>query len=130
MRHTAVGYTGGGNPKPTYDSVCDGDGHTEALRVEYDPAQTSFEDLLEFYWRNYHGSSSIPQYKAAIWYHSEDQKLAAEASLEAAAKAQPGKKRPVVDVLPAGEWHDAEEYHQKYYYKSRQRRMPPSFPKG
>eukprot|EP00747_Dinoflagellata_sp_TGD_P217627 gnl/TRDRNA2_/TRDRNA2_90006_c0_seq1.p2 gnl/TRDRNA2_/TRDRNA2_90006_c0~~gnl/TRDRNA2_/TRDRNA2_90006_c0_seq1.p2 ORF type:complete len:110 (-),score=31.51 gnl/TRDRNA2_/TRDRNA2_90006_c0_seq1:117-446(-) len=57
----------------------------------------------------------IPQYKAAIWYHSDEQKQEIEKAMEARAASE--GRMPEVDVLPAAEWHDAEEYHQKYYEK-------------
>lgn len=114
---TSVGYTGGTNPNPTYGSVCDGDGHTEAIKIEYDPDKTTYKDLLDVFWKQYRGSSESVQYKSAIWYHSDEQKRAIEASLEAIA-ARKGKV-PDVDVLPARSWHDAEGYHQKYNKRRR-----------
>jgi len=127
---TSVGYTGGASPAPTYDSVCRGDGHTEALRVWYDPEQTSYEDLLKFYWKHYVGSTFFQQYKAAIWYHDEEQRAVAEASVEEEAKVK--SRKPMVEILPAKEWYDAEDYHQKYMWKSKLRRakagLPPCYP--
>eukprot|EP00747_Dinoflagellata_sp_TGD_P082549 gnl/TRDRNA2_/TRDRNA2_161739_c0_seq3.p2 gnl/TRDRNA2_/TRDRNA2_161739_c0~~gnl/TRDRNA2_/TRDRNA2_161739_c0_seq3.p2 ORF type:complete len:144 (+),score=31.83 gnl/TRDRNA2_/TRDRNA2_161739_c0_seq3:89-520(+) len=113
-----VGYTGGENPKPTYETVCDGDGHTEAIKIDYDPDQTTYKELLEMFWiwKEQHGTiQSIPQYKAAIWYHNDEQKQEIETSMQAIA-ASTGRT-PQVDVFPATAWHDAEEYHQKYYKK-------------
>eukprot|EP00747_Dinoflagellata_sp_TGD_P218790 gnl/TRDRNA2_/TRDRNA2_90990_c0_seq1.p1 gnl/TRDRNA2_/TRDRNA2_90990_c0~~gnl/TRDRNA2_/TRDRNA2_90990_c0_seq1.p1 ORF type:complete len:116 (-),score=24.10 gnl/TRDRNA2_/TRDRNA2_90990_c0_seq1:181-528(-) len=112
-----VGYTGGHSPSPTYESVCDGDGHTEALQIEYDETKTSYEQLLHFYWENYQGSSSSPQYKAAIWVHDEAQRAAALKYLEAATMSLGGVK-PDVEIVDAVTWHDAEEYHQQYHYKA------------
>eukprot|EP00929_Paragymnodinium_shiwhaense_P029100 TRINITY_DN16760_c0_g2_i2.p1 TRINITY_DN16760_c0_g2~~TRINITY_DN16760_c0_g2_i2.p1 ORF type:complete len:141 (-),score=39.10 TRINITY_DN16760_c0_g2_i2:372-794(-) len=117
---TSVGYTGGSNPDPTYQSVCDGDGHTEALRIEYDENLTTYEDLLGFYWKQYHGSVPGPQYKSAIWVHDAEQRVAAEKSIEDAADILKKKRirKAYVDILDASQWHDAEEYHQKYMRKS------------
>lgn len=130
---TTVGYTGGKTPNPTYESVCDGDGHTEALRIEYDEELTSYDELLEFFWHQYHGTSAVPQYKAAIWVHDEEQRQAALRSFNtslAAAKAPRGRKAPAAEVLDAVEWYDAEEYHQKYYERKALRRTSPAFPGG
>lgn len=131
---TTVGYTGGTNPAPTYESVCDGDGHTEALQIVFNVSQTTYEDLLQFYWKQYHGNSRHQQYKAAIWVHDEDQRQAAlrsaEVAAEVASKRRKRKASSMVEVLDAAPWYDAEEYHQKYWMKAKQRRMPQSFPKG
>lgn len=115
--------------------MCDGDGHTEALRVEYDGNLTSYEELLDFFWQNYHGTSHFQQYKAAIWVHDQEQRAAVLRSLEATLVLGHGSKLPRdsgprdrVEILNAGVWYDAEEYHQKYLEKSSQKRMPPSFP--
>lgn len=124
---TKVGYTGGTNPNPTYQSVCDGDGHTEAIRIEYDESQTSYDELLDFFWKNYHGSSHFTQYKAAIWVHDEEQQVSVLRSIEAAPAAKGPRDagpRSKLEVLNASSWHDAEEYHQKYILKSSQQRMP------
>jgi len=111
---STVGYTGGQNEDPTYESVCSGDGHTEALKITYNPSQTSFKELLALFWKQYRGTTSNPQYKTAIWYHDEEQKMAIEESIAEWSKAHQGQK-PELDVLPATQWHDAESYHQKYY---------------
>lgn len=110
---TSVGYTGGTSARPTYESVCRGDGHTEALKVQFDPSKTSYSELLDIYWKEYRGSDSKPQYKAAIWYHNEEQKQEIEESIKRFAERS-GRK-PKVDVLPATKWNDAESYHQKYF---------------
>lgn len=96
---TRVGYTGGPSENPTYQSVCAGDGHTEAIRVEYDPRRVSYEELLKVFWdsttkrhRAMAGNSGDAeeglftprrgeaQYKLAIWYHTEAQLVAASSS--------------------------------------------------
>mmetsp|Transcript_14989 Transcript_14989/g.34018 ORF Transcript_14989/g.34018 Transcript_14989/m.34018 type:complete len:119 (+) Transcript_14989:444-800(+) len=107
---TTVGYTGGAAVDPTYESVCGGDGHTEAIRVEYDPAQVSYEDLLNQFWKGHSPTPSKVQYKSAIWYHDEEQKSIAKQSVQATGTTW-------VDVDEAQKWWDAEEYHQKYYNK-------------
>jgi len=105
-----VGYTGGTATAPTYESVCSGDGHTEAIRIEYNRKQISYEQLLgEFFKHSSGDSGGKPQYKSAIWYHTEEQKAVAETSSTAQGKR--------LEVMPAPEWYDAEEYHQKYIEK-------------
>jgi len=106
---TTVGYTGGENPSPTYESVCAGDGHTEAIQVEYDPSAVTYNDLLKQFYNGHAPSRGKPQYKSAIWVHNEKQKQQAEA----VAKASGG----IIDIEAAKDWHDAEDYHQKYYQK-------------
>lgn len=87
-----------------------GDGHTEAVRVEFDPAKISYESLLEVFWK-----SHVPMpggrasYKSAIWHHDDEQREAAEASRQRAR----GMGR-FVEIHEATPWHDAEECHQHY----------------
>jgi len=107
---TTVGYTGGKSARPTYETVCAGDGHTEAIRIEYDPAEITYEQLLQQFYQEHTPRRAQTQYKSAVWYHDEEQKNLAEAAV----KARGGK---FVDVDPAPEWHDAERYHQKYLEK-------------
>eukprot|EP00439_Symbiodinium_sp_Y106_P026927 s3528_g3.t1 len=106
-----VGYTGGRNAKPSYESVCGGDGHTEAIQIEYDPEQVSYDSLLDSFLQGHQPMRSKAQYKSAIWYHNEEQRKIAESRMEETGAA------PVVDVDEAKPWYDAEDYHQKYYDK-------------
>lgn len=110
---TRVGYTGGSNPAPTYHSVCKGDGHYEAIRVEFDPAVISYSQLLQstFLSRG-HAPKAKRQYASAVFVHDEAQKSAAVRALKAAGMEH------AVTVTDATEWHDAEEYHQKYYARA------------
>lgn len=105
---TKVGYSGGKAARPSYKTVCGGDGHTEAVRVEYDPDVLPFEELLTHFWRGHYPSRSSIQYRSVIWYHDDEQLQAATASL----KQHPQGK--VVALEPAASWHDAEQYHQHY----------------
>eukprot|EP01062_Namystynia_karyoxenos_P066285 TRINITY_DN60247_c0_g1_i1.p1 TRINITY_DN60247_c0_g1~~TRINITY_DN60247_c0_g1_i1.p1 ORF type:complete len:126 (+),score=33.00 TRINITY_DN60247_c0_g1_i1:203-580(+) len=116
---TRVGYTGGPAhaDSPTYDTVCAGDGHTEALRIVYDPAQLSYEELLKEFWRQASpsGGSSCAQYKHAIWTTTPEQ---AAVAAQQVAELERARATPVtLDVQTAGPWHDAEEYHQQYLAK-------------
>ena len=109
---TWVGYTGGASEDPTYDSVCSGDGHTEALRLQLDPS-LSYEEFLEAFVDNPR-VASFPrpgekvQYKTAIWPQNEEQMRIAQSVVEASGKAVPVE-------APAAAWHDAEEWHQHFY---------------
>jgi peptide-methionine (S)-S-oxide reductase len=108
---TRVGYTGGTSPDPTYYNLGD---HTETVQVDYDPAQITYAELLEVFWQG-HNPRSRPysrQYMAAVFYHNQEQKELALAWRDRVA-AQLGE--PIyTEVLPAGEFYLAEDYHQKY----------------
>jgi peptide-methionine (S)-S-oxide reductase len=122
---TAVGYSGGILENPTYEDVCtDRTGHAEAVQVEYDPAQVSYEKLLDIFWNNHdpttpnrQGPDVGTQYRSVIFYHDPDQQAAAVASKEKLEKS--GKyRRPIVTaIVPATTFWRAEEYHQRYLEK-------------
>jgi peptide-methionine (S)-S-oxide reductase len=121
----AVGYTGGKTSNPTYEDVCSGEtGHAEAVDVEFDPARVSFERLLDVFWENHdpttlnrQGPDVGTQYRSAIFFHSPEQKALAEAS-RAKLSLSGRYKRPVVtEIVPAGTFWRAEEYHQRYLEK-------------
>jgi peptide-methionine (S)-S-oxide reductase len=123
VQDAAVGYTGGSKPSPTYEDVCtDRTGHAEALEITFDPAKVSYEELLDHFWKmhdpttlNRQGPDVGTQYRSAIFYHSPEQKAAAEASKQRVAAQF---KRPVVtEVVPAAPFYRAEEYHQRYLEK-------------
>jgi peptide-methionine (S)-S-oxide reductase len=122
---TAVGYEGGTTDRPTYEDVCtDTTGHAEVVEVEYDPARASYEQLLDVFWANHdptqlnrQGPDFGTQYRSTIFYHTPEQRAAAEAS-KAALQASGRFRRPVVtEVTPAGPFWRAEEYHQRYLQK-------------
>jgi len=123
---TVVGYTGGPQKNPTYEQVSAGQtGHAEAVLVTFDPAQVSYEQLVEIFWRNIDPTQANgqfadigKQYRTAIFYHSEAQKQTAIASKERLAKSGKFKKPIVTEIMPAGPFYPAEEYHQKYYLKN------------
>ncbi len=117
---TTVGYTGGNVSHPTYEQVCTGStGHAEAVLVEYDPARVGYEELLDVFWNahdptqlNRQGPDIGAQYRSAIFFHDADQEIAATRSK---AEAQSRSARPIVtELVPAGEFFPAEEYHQRY----------------
>jgi peptide-methionine (S)-S-oxide reductase len=117
------GYTGGPRPNPSYESVCSGaTGHAEAVRITFDPATVGYRDLLEVFFvihdpttLNRQGNDVGTQYRSAIFYHSLEQKAAAE---EVIASLQPKGfwKHPIVtEVAPAGPFYPAEDYHREYF---------------
>jgi methionine-S-sulfoxide reductase len=114
------GYTGSTRKAPTYGQVCSGrTGHAEAVLVTYDPAQVTYEHLLEEFWRhhdpttpNRQGPDRGTQYRSAVFFHSADQELAAKESL---AQFQARFPRPIVtEVAQASTFWPAEAYHQRY----------------
>jgi len=120
-----VGYTGGHTKNPTYKEVCtDRTGHAEAVLVEYDPSQISYEDLLNVFWEihdptqlNRQGPDFGSQYRSAVFFHSPEQQAAALASKERL-ETRGSYKRPVVtEITLASEFWRAEEYHQQYFQK-------------
>ncbi len=121
----AVGYLGGRMPNPSYRDVCTGrTGHAEVVEVEYDPTQVAYEELLNVFWDNHdptqldrQGPDTGTQYRSAIFYHTEEQRRAAEESKRQ--REQSGRyKRPIVtEITPASMFYRAEEYHQQYLAK-------------
>ena len=120
---TAVGYTGGHVPDPTYERVCRGrTGHAEAVEVWFDPAQVSYAQLLQTFWRihnpttrNRQGFDFGSQYRSAIFCHDVGQQEAAIASRDA--EQQSVKRQIVTQITPASAFYRAEEYHQRYLEK-------------
>ena len=107
-----VGYTGGATPDPTYETVCANDGHTEALRLAFDPKQTSYEEVLTQFFEDprvrdvYPGAEGKAQYRTAVWAQDEKQ-----AEIATRVSHAVGKQVP---VLPLDTRHDAEEWHQHF----------------
>ncbi len=122
------GYTGGQDKNPTYEMVCSGkSGHYEAVQVIYEPGRVSFRQLLDVFWRQIDPTDQGgqftdrgPSYKAAIFYHNEEQKRIAEASRDALAESGRFKAPVVTEILPAGDFYPAEEYHQGFHEKTPQ----------
>ncbi|WNG37568.1 peptide-methionine (S)-S-oxide reductase MsrA [Archangium violaceum] len=125
---TAVGYQGGLTPNPTYEEVCSGrTGHTEVVRVVYDPKQVSLETLLKVFWESHdptqgmrQGNDVGTQYRSAIYWHTDAQRKAAEASREAYQKvlANAGYDAITTELRQAPEFYYAEDYHQQYLAKN------------
>ena len=117
------GFMGGKVANPTYEQVCTGrTGHAEVVQVTYDPKRISYAKLLGWFWKLHdpttpdrQGDDAGTQYRSAIFYHSEDQKKAAEASRDAIGKAGVFSDPIVTEIVPAGPFYSAEGYHQDYY---------------
>jgi peptide-methionine (S)-S-oxide reductase len=122
---TTVGYSGGTLENPTYEDVCtDRTGHAEVVLVEFDPAQVSYEQLLDVFWDahdpttlNRQGPDTGKQYRSAIFYHTPEQKATAEASKERLSKSGRFKRPIVTEITAAAPFYPAEEYHQQYLLK-------------
>jgi peptide-methionine (S)-S-oxide reductase len=122
---TAVGYEGGTLASPTYHDVCtDRTGHAEVVQVEYDPRQISYEQLLDVFWkshdpttRNRQGPDVGTQYRSVIFYHTPQQKQAATALKEQLGKSHKFRRPIVTQIVPAGTFWRAEDYHQQYLEK-------------
>lgn len=121
---TTSGYTGGQTKNPTYEQVSDGrTGHTEAVRVVYDPSKVTYDTLLEVFWRNVDplddGGQFCdrgPQYRSGIYYQSEEERRSAEKSRQ---KVATRFARPIAtEIVAATAFYEAEGYHQDYYKKN------------
>ncbi|MDD5112162.1 MAG: peptide-methionine (S)-S-oxide reductase MsrA [Candidatus Altiarchaeota archaeon] len=111
VESTRVGYTGGTKKNPTYHDLGD---HTESVEIKFNPDVIPYKELLEHFWSQHNpGAISVTQYKSAIFYHNEEQRKKAEESK----RRQQEKGDVVTEVLPAGVFYEAEEYHQKYLQK-------------
>jgi peptide-methionine (S)-S-oxide reductase len=123
VKTTTVGYTGGTAEAPSYEQVCSHTtGHAEAVQVEFDPDQVSYDDLLRAFWQmhdptqlNRQGPDIGDQYRSAIFFHTLEQEAAAKESKEA---AQADFRRPIVtEITEAVRFWPAEDYHQRYLEK-------------
>ena len=121
------GYIGGHVPSPTYRQVCSGNtGHAEAIRIRFDPAVISYDELLDIFFAthdptqlNRQGNDVGTQYRSAIFPHSAEQEAAARAAITRAQAEQSG---PIVTTIePLAEWYPAEDYHQGYWESEGQR---------
>jgi peptide-methionine (S)-S-oxide reductase len=125
---TAVGYMGGTTPNPTYQETCTGrTGHTESVRVVFDPRVVSYDALLKQFWEGHdptqgmrQGNDMGPQYRSAIFTDGAAQAAAAEASREAYQQAltAAGRGHITTEIAPAGPFYFAEDYHQQYLAKN------------
>ena len=122
---TTVGYMGGTVPDPSYEMVCgDGTGHAEAVEVEYDPQRLSYQRLVEVFFNlhdpttlNRQGPDIGTQYRSAIFYDSEAERLAAQETIEKLQQARRYTRPIVTEVVALKPFYRAEEYHQHYFAK-------------
>ena len=125
---TAVGYAGGFTPNPTYEEVCSGKtGHTEAVLVVFDPAVTSYSEILRLFWENHdptqgmrQGNDIGTQYRSAIYWTTEAERAAAEVSRDAYTERLRASGYPEIstEIEQAGPFYYAEDYHQQYLHKN------------
>ena len=128
VKSTQVGYSDGVTKNPTYEDVCtDATGHAEAVEVDYDPQEVSYEELLKIFWSNHNpttlnrqGPDVGKQYRSAVFFHTPEQKKAA---IEMKEKLNPIAREKfqsdiVTEIKPASDFYRAEEYHQQYFDKS------------
>ncbi|MBL7001927.1 MAG: peptide-methionine (S)-S-oxide reductase MsrA [Nitrosopumilus sp.] len=125
VKSTQVGYVGGALPNPTYEEVCtDKTGHAEAVQVEYDPDEISYNELLDVFWNNHNpttlnrqGPDVGIQYRSVIFYHNDEQKEIAEKSKQTLDNSKQFESSIVTEIVPTPTFYKAEEYHQKYFKK-------------
>lgn len=125
VRSVVAGYTGGSLKNPAYEDVCTGTtGHAEAVRIEFDPTEVTYERLLEIFWENHdpttpdrQGPDIGHQYRSAIFYHSSEQRQAAAQALKKLQKTGRFSRPIVTEIVAASEFFPAEEYHQRYLEK-------------
>ena len=125
---TSVGYAGGATPNPTYEEVCSGlTGHTEVVKVVFDPAKVSYADLLKTFWEHHdptqgmrQGNDVGTQYRSAIYYANDEQRKVAEESKRVFQGNLDSAKRGSIttEILPAPQYFYAEDYHQQYLAKN------------
>jgi peptide-methionine (S)-S-oxide reductase len=127
---TAVGYAGGYTPNPSYEEVCSGStGHTEAVLVVFDPAKTSYAELLKLFWENHdptqgmrQGNDMGTQYRSAIYWDTDEHRQAAEASRAVYNDRLREQGYPQItteiESAPTHPFHYAEDYHQQYLHKN------------
>ncbi|NIQ39764.1 MAG: peptide-methionine (S)-S-oxide reductase MsrA [Proteobacteria bacterium] len=122
---TSVGYMGGTLENPTYKDVCsDRTGHAEVVEVLYDPARVSYDDLLKVFWENHdpttlnrQGPDVGTQYRSAIFYHNDEQRVSAQSSKDRLQESGRFNSEIVTEITPASQFYRAEEYHQQYLEK-------------
>jgi peptide-methionine (S)-S-oxide reductase len=128
VHSTQAGYAGGPTPNPTYEEVCSGrTGHTEVVRVAFDPAQTSYEELLRLFWESHdptqgmrQGNDTGTQYRSAIYTFTSEQRRLAEATRDSYERRllEAGYGRITTEIAAAPPFYFAEDYHQQYLAKN------------
>lgn len=126
VERVVSGYMGGHTARPTYRDVCDGDtGHAEVVRIEFDPGELSFDDLLDVFFTihdpttlNRQGNDVGTQYRSAIFYHSPEQKRIAEEAIADLTARKVWRDPIVTEVTAASTFYEAEAYHQDYFARN------------
>ena len=126
VMNVTSGYAGGKTTNPDYYQVSEGrTGHAEVIKIEFDPSQISYKQLLDVFWNthdpttlNQQGADVGTQYRSIILYTSDEQKQQAEKSLQELKSASTFAQPIVTEIQPLGEFYTAEEYHQKYFDKN------------
>lgn len=121
------GYAGGKKPNPTYEEVCGGNtGHAEVIKIEYSPAEISFDDLLAVFFNvhdpttlNRQGNDVGTQYRSVIFYTTEEQKRSAEKVIQELVEGKTYDKLVVTEVKPLTTFYPAENYHRDYYERNK-----------
>ena len=125
VQETVVGYTGGFTDNPSYDVVKGGrSGHAESVQIQFDPTQVTLSEILRFFFRlhdpttlNQQGNDMGTQYRSAIFYNSEEQRVIAEQIRAEIDKSGKWKKRVVTEIVAASKFYPAEAFHQDYLQK-------------
>jgi peptide-methionine (S)-S-oxide reductase len=123
VKSVVSGYAGGSTKNPTYEEVCGGGtGHAEVIKIDFDPTEIAFKDLLTVFFAthdpttlNRQGNDVGTQYRSAVFYANEEQKREAEAFIKELNDSKVFGKPVVTTLEPLGEFYEAEDYHQKYY---------------
>jgi peptide-methionine (S)-S-oxide reductase len=123
VQRVVSGYTGGKKTDPTYEEVCTGmTGHAEAVQITFDPKVISYGELLEIFWHthdpttpNRQGHDVGTQYRSAVFYHSQEQKQAAEESKRKVEQERLWPLPIVTEIVPFTRFYEAEEYHRNYF---------------
>jgi peptide-methionine (S)-S-oxide reductase len=123
VQSVVSGYSGGFVENPSYEEVCTGTtGHAEATQIKYDPAEISYDELLEVFWKthdpttlNQQGNDFGPQYRSAIFYHNDEQRRLAEEYKKKLDAARIWDKSIVTEITPFTNFYPAEDYHQNYF---------------
>ena len=126
VKDVVSGYIGGTVPNPTYEQVCSKKtGHAEAIEIIYDPSKTTYEELLEVFFKthdpttkNKQGADEGPQYRSAVFYHNEEQKKAAQKYIAKLDESREFKSPIVTTLERATKFYPAEEYHQDFYRRN------------
>lgn len=127
VREVKPGYTGGTKPNPTYKEVCDGNtGHAEAIRIIFDPSLVSYKELLEIFFKTHdpttldrQGNDVGTQYRSAIFYHNEQQRLQAADVINKLSELKAYSNPIVTEVTSASEFFVAEDYHHNYFNRNK-----------